>query len=71
MIAAKISSDLSVLDIVVVWSMPTTYACESFNKILRSKREASFSLWEVLEIDYGEKKNCVVFLMESQCKFLM
>lgn len=71
MIAAKISSDLSVLDIVVVWSMPTTYACESFNKILRSKREASFSMWEVLEIDYGERKNSVVFLMESQCKFLM
>lgn len=37
MIAAKISSDLSALDIVVVWSMPTTYACESFNKVLEAK----------------------------------
>lgn len=60
MIAAKISSDLSVLDIVVVWSMPTTYAWESFNKILRCKSEATFWLWEI-KIDYGEEKYCVVF----------
>lgn len=48
-IAAKIPSDLSVLDIMVMWSMPTIHACESFNKTLRSKRESSFLLWKMLE----------------------
>lgn len=67
-IAAKISSDLSVLDIVVVWSMPTTYAYESFIKILRIKIEALFPLWEMLETDYGEEKSCVVFFKLNVCK---
>lgn len=60
MIAAKISSDLSVLDIMVMWSMSATYACESFNKNLISKREESYLLWEMLETDYGEEL-CSIF----------
>lgn len=64
-IAAKIPSDLSVLDIMVMWSMPTIHACESFNKTLRSKRVILFTVKNVRKMTFETKYNYEEFLVEN------